>query len=145
MMTDKVYKAFCLAVRAHDGQYDKGGSPYILHPVAVASQVSGEEEKILALLHDTVEDTDVTNEEVREQFGNVIADALDCLTHRDGESYGEYLSRVMTNNLAITVKLADLHNNMDLSRIKNPTEKDRKRLEKYKAAESRLMKFKKAI
>lgn len=144
-MSDKEYEALRLAIRAHDGQYDKGGSPYILHPIAVARQVSGENEKVLALLHDTVEDTDVTNEEVRKQFGSEIADALDCLTHRDGESYGEYLSRVMTNKLAITVKLADLHNNMDLSRIKNPTEKDRKRLEKYKAAESRLMNFKKAI
>ncbi len=144
-MGNKEYEALQLAIRAHDGQYDKGGSPYILHPIAVAKQVSGEDEKVLALLHDTVEDTDVTNEEVRKRFGNVIADALDCLTHRDGEAYGEYLSRVMTNKLAITVKLADLHNNMVLSRIKNPTEKDRKRLEKYKAAESRLMNFKKAI
>lgn len=143
-MNNKVYEALCLAVRAHDGQYDKGGNPYILHPMAVARQVSGEDEKILALLHDTVEDTDVTNEEIRNLFGNEIADALDCLTHRDGESYNEYLLRVVTNKLAIAVKLADLHNNMDLSRIKDPTVKDKERLEKYKKAE-KLLALKKAV
>ena len=138
-MGDKEFEALQVAVRAHDGQYDKGGSPYILHPLAVAKQVSGEKEKILALLHDTVEDTNVTNDDIRREFGNTIADALDCLTHRKGESYDEYIDRVCANPLAIDVKLADLHNNMDLSRIPRPTEKDRARVEKYKRVEKRLL------
>lgn len=143
-MSDKEFEALQVAVRAHDGQYDKGGSPYILHPITVAKSVTGEKEKVLALLHDTVEDTSVTNDDIRKEFGNTIADALDCLTHRDGESYDDYISRVCTNQLAIDVKLADLHNNMDLSRIPNPTEKDLKRVEKYKRVEKRLLDCKKA-
>lgn len=141
-MGDKEYEALQLAVRAHDGQYDKGGSPYILHPIAVAKQVTDEKEKILALLHDTVEDTNVTNDDIRKEFGNTIADALDCLTHREGESYDSYIDRVCTNPLAIDVKLADLHNNMDLSRIQNPTDKDLARVEKYKRVEARLLRCK---
>ena len=104
--------------------------------------MTDEKEKILALLHDTVEDTNVTNDDIRNEFGNTIADALDCLTHREGESYDSYIDRVCTNPLAIDVKLADLHNNMDLSRIQNPTDKDLARVEKYKRVEARLLRCK---
>ncbi len=144
-MNNKEYEALCLAVRAHDGQYDKGGSPYILHPLAVMNLLSNENERILALLHDTVEDTDVTNEEVREGFGDVIADALDCLTHRKNETYEEYIDRVASNPLSVDVKLADLRHNMDLSRIPDPTEKDWERIRKYKRVREKLARYKKAI
>lgn len=104
--------------------------------------MTGEKKKVLALLHDTVEDTSVTNDDIRKEFGDVIADALDCLTHRDEESYDEYIDRVCTNPLAVEVKLADLHNNMDLSRIPNPTEKNLARIEKYKRVEKKLLGYK---
>ena len=129
-MNNRVLDAIKLAVVAHDGQVDKGGKPYILHPLTVAEFVDNDDLRILAVLHDTVEDTDVTNDDIRSQFGDRIADALDHLTHRQGESYDEYIDRVSEDPMAIQVKLADLKNNMDLSRIQNPKPEDYRRVDK---------------
>lgn len=138
-MNNRVLDAIKLAVVAHDGQVDKGGKPYILHPLTVAEFVDNDDLRILAVLHDTVEDTDVTNDDIRSQFGDRIADALDHLTHRQGESYDEYIDRVSEDPMAIKVKLADLKNNMDLSRIQDPKPEDYRRIDKYARAASKLL------
>lgn len=138
-MTDLVFEALKVATKAHDGQYDKGGAPYILHPITVARGVQSDTEKIIALLHDTVEDTDVTIEEISEKFGPVVADAVNFLTHKEGEEYDDYIDRVSQNKLAIDVKLSDIKNNMDFSRLKTVTDKDIKRRNKYTRAAAKLI------
>ena len=113
---------------------DKAGVAYIEHPRAVAAKLDGEKEKIVALLHDTVEDTDATIEEIKVIFGDEIAEAITCLTHDKNVPYMEYIKGLKHNELARKVKLADLSHNMDLSRLPNVTERDLKRVEKYKKA-----------
>jgi len=126
-------KAFKLAKAAHAGQLDKGGKPYINHPIAVAAIVETQEEKTVALLHDVVEDTPVTLDELKEHgFPETVVAAVDVLTKRPGVDYGEYIQRVKKNPLALVVKIADMTHNMDLSRIQNPTAKDYARIDKYK-------------
>lgn len=132
---DKLYeKALRIAEKAHEGQKDKGGNPYILHPLAVASKVENREEKITALLHDVVEDTEVTLGDLAREFPSVIVDAVDRLTKKKGPEYSreKYLERIKENEIARKVKLADLEHNMDISRIPHPTEVDYRRLENYK-------------
>lgn len=135
---EKLLLAEQIATKAHKGQVDKAGMPYITHPQTVAGLVDGIDEKIVACLHDTVEDTDVTVEYIRGQFGDEIAEAVDSMTHRPEETYDEYVDRLSRNSLARKVKLADLTHNMDLSRIVHPTEKDYKRVEKYKRVYEKL-------
>ncbi len=128
----EVWKAHQLAIAAHSGQVDKGGSPYINHPVAVAEALETEEEQIVALLHDVVEDTPITLEELLGRgFSRSVVEAVDCLTKREGEAREAYLARIKQNPLATVVKLADLRHNSDLSRIPFPTEKDFARVRKY--------------
>ena len=134
-------KAAKLAEKAHQGQVDKGGQPYILHPGRVMEQCETETEKIVALLHDVMEDTPYTLEDLRQEgFSEEVLEALLCLTHREGESYMAYIGRVCENPLAARVKYADLQDNMDLCRIPEPTERDFARLEKYKGAKARIEK-----
>ena len=133
-MNDLVKKADAFAAKAHEGQTDKAGLPYMTHPRAVAAMIEDETAKVAALLHDTVEDTDVTLDEIRAEFGDEIADAVDLLTHRDGTDYFEYVAGVKKNPVAWRVKLADLTHNMDLSRIPSPTDDDFARIERYKKA-----------
>ena len=136
-------KAIEIAAKAHRNQTDKGGSPYILHPMRVMLNFCGDEEeavKICAVLHDVVEDTDVTLDDLRaEGFSEEIIAALDCLTKRKNENYDEFISRVLTNEIACRVKNGDLADNMDLTRIPNPTKKDIERVKKYSAAADRIM------
>lgn len=130
-------KAVMIAQEAHKGQLDKGGNPYIEHPLYVASQVDTMELKIVAVLHDTLEDSDMTaNDLKKEGFPERIVDAIVMLTHEDGdeEAYLDYIRRVATNTMAAAVKKADLMHNMDMSRIQKPTEKDLKRRAKYEKA-----------
>ena len=132
---DRVKMAEEFAAKKHFGQTDKAGVAYIEHPKAVAAKLDGEKEKIVALLHDTVEDTDATVEEIRLLFGNEIAEAVSVLTHDKNEPYLEYIKKIKDNELAKKVKLADLSHNMDLSRLPKVTEKDLERVEKkYKKA-----------
>ncbi len=127
-----VHVALKLATIAHSGQFDKGGKPYILHPISVAKIVETEEEKTVALLHDVIEDTPVTLEELRENgFPESVVVAVDVLTKRPGVDYEDYIQGVKQNTLALAVKIADMTHNMDLSRIQNPTTKDYARIEKY--------------
>lgn len=127
-------KALQIAQKAHEGQHDKGGNPYILHPLAVAEKVEEPEAKITALLHDVVEDTDVTLERLAGEFPQVIVEAVDILTKKKGPEYSleKYLDEICQNAIARTVKLADLEHNMDLSRIPEPTQEDYHRMEKYR-------------
>lgn len=130
-------KAVMIAQEAHKGQLDKGGNPYIEHPLYVASQVDTMELKIVAVLHDTLEDSDMTaNDLKKEGFPERIVDAIVMLTHEDGdeEAYLDYIRRVATNTMAAAVKRADLMHNMDMSRIQKPTVKDLKRRAKYEKA-----------
>lgn len=125
-------KALQVALKAHEGQKDKAGADYILHPLAVSGMVETEQEKVVALLHDVVEDSDITLLDLREMgFDDGVVEAVRLLT-KDGTSYDEYLNRIKHNLLARAVKIADLKHNMDLTRIPEPTERDLQRLEKYK-------------
>lgn len=132
-------KAEQIAEKAHRGQKDKGGHPYILHPKRVAERCETEEEKITAILHDVLEDSEYTLDDLRKEgFAEDILVALTYLTHRAGEGYTEYIERICENPLAVRVKHADLLDNMDISRISHPTEKDFARLEKYRKAKGRI-------
>ena len=132
---EKVAAARLIAKLAHKGQIDKAGNDYFAHPEAVAAMLDAPEEKVVGYLHDTVEDTDVTLEEIREIFGDQIADAVALMTHADGVPYMDYVKEVGKNPLARKVKLADLTHNMDIRRIPHPRPKDYDRIErKYKPA-----------
>lgn len=128
-------KALQIAVRAHENQKDRYGQPYILHPIRVMMSVDSAEEKVVAILHDVIEDSDLMLTDLRKEgFSPEIIAAVDAITKRDGEEYFRYIHRVGANQLARGVKLADLTDNMDLKRIDNLTEKDQKRLARYHKA-----------
>ena len=125
-------RAISIAVEAHRGQKDRNGAPYILHPLRMMCRVDTETEKIVAVLHDVVEDTDWTFKDLkREGFGDQILKALDCLTKREAENYGDFVRRSASDDLARRVKIADLEDNMDVRRLRVVSEKDRERLGKY--------------
>jgi len=118
-------KAIIIATVAHKGQTDKGGNPYILHPMAVASRVKTIKQKIVAWLHDVPEDTSVTIEELRKEgFHEDILEALISLTRRSDETYSEFCQRASENELGIEVKIADIKENLDFSRLTNPTKEE---------------------
>ncbi|MDQ0875738.1 (p)ppGpp synthase/HD superfamily hydrolase [Paenibacillus sp. V4I3] len=132
-------KAILIAAKAHDGQTDKGGNPYILHPARLATKANSEEESIVAMLHDVVEDSDTTLFDLKNAgFSADIIEALDCLTKRADESYEDFIKRIKLNPLARKVKLLDLEDNSDIGRIPNPTDKDYARIDKYKKAIAEL-------
>ncbi len=134
-MRDDVKLAHEIAKRAHKGQVDKAGAPYILHPETVASFVTKDDEKIVAYLHDVIEDTPCQLRDLENTgFSSEIIKAVDLLTRKTGQSYKQYLKLVKTNELARVVKLADLKHNSDLSRLTHITENDIKRLKKYQDA-----------
>lgn len=131
--------AISIALKAHKGQVDKGGNPYILHPLAVMNRVETIEEKIAAVLHDVVEDTEVTIDQLREPgFTEEILEAINLLTRAKEDSYEEFIEKTLMNRIARNVKIADIKENMNLSRIQDPSEQDYMRLEKYKRALERL-------
>ena len=122
---NKYELALKIATEAHKGQVDKAGVPYINHPLTVASLVDTEEEKIVALLHDTIEDTNITEQDLLNYgFSNKIVEAVKLLTHNKNVPYMVYVAKIKDNELARKVKIADLTHNSDLSRLKEITEKD---------------------
>lgn len=128
-------KAIIIATKAHSGQVDKGGHPYILHPLAVMMNVETNVEKIVAVLHDVLEDTELTlNDLESEGFGYDVLIPLGILTKGKGVSYDDYIKQIAKNNVARNVKIQDIRNNMDLSRIENLSKKDFERNKKYKKA-----------
>ena len=127
--------AFEIAKTAHAGQTDKAGLDYILHPLQVAAEMTTDEEKAVALLHDIIEDTDVTaNELLAKGLPDNVVEAVKALTKKHNQNYAAYLAGVKKNRLATAVKLADLKHNSDLSRLEKITQKDRERAEKYRKA-----------
>ena len=133
--TDKTKKAMKLCFEAHKGQVDKTGVPYVFHPFHVAEQMTDEATTVVALLHDVVEDTEYTLEDIAALgFGQDIVGAVALMTHEDDVPYLDYVARLKSNPLARVVKLADLAHNSDLSRLGKVDDETRRRLEKYKKA-----------
>lgn len=129
-------KMLVLATNRHAGQFDKGGNPYILHPLKVMYYLKSDDEELqcIALAHDLVEDTDTTYAELRELgFTERVIAGIDALTKRRGESYDEYKVRVKSNKDAVKVKMQDLRHNSDIRRLKGVTENDIARAAKYHA------------
>ena len=132
--------AIQLAAKAHSGQQDKAGKPYILHPIRVMLSVSTTDEQIAAILHDTVEDTSVTFGQLSEAgFSAEIISAVRALTKLDGESRIDAARRAAKHPIARQVKLADVKDNLDISRIPHLTDKDHARLDEYKLVQEILM------
>lgn len=130
-----VQKALNLAIKAHEGQVDKGGLPYINHPVYLALQMNTDEEKAVALLHDVLEDSEYLYEDIISEVGEEIAICIKYLTRKNHEDYFKYIDRIKNSNkIVIKIKIADLKHNSDISRIELPTDKDFKRIEKYQKA-----------
>ena len=120
---------------AHRNQVDKSGLPYVFHPFHLAEQMDSEEAVLVALLHDVAEDTDYTLQDMRVMgFPESVLEALNLLTHREGEPYIDYIARIKTNPLARQVKLADLRHNSDLTRLDAVDKKALARAEKYARA-----------
>ena len=132
--TENTKKAINLMYKYHNGQLDKSGLPYIFHPFSVAYDMKDEETCIVALLHDIVEDTPCTFEELESMFSKEVVDAIRLMTHGDDDDYFSYIERLSENRIASMVKISDLKHNSDESRLNNITEKDIKRNLKFKKA-----------
>ena len=132
-------QAIALAALAHEGQTDKAGAPYILHSLRVMLRCQGETAQICAVLHDVLEDTFWTLEDLRDKgYSEEVLTTLAYLTRRSEESYEQYIDRLVDHPLACQIKLADLADSQDLSRLTEITEADWQRLKRYKAAEKRI-------
>lgn len=130
--TDMTKKALKLCFDIHKKQVDKSGLPYVFHPFHLAEQMETEETTIVALLHDVVEDSDLTLEDLRQMgFGDTVIAALALLTHDPAVEYMDYVRAVKDNPIARAVKLADLRHNSDLTRLDTVDEKALARREKY--------------
>jgi GTP diphosphokinase / guanosine-3',5'-bis(diphosphate) 3'-diphosphatase len=130
--TGNIDRAIALARQAHAQQVDKAGKPYIDHPLRVMAKMQTWQEKIVAVLHDAIEDSDLTLADLHHAgFPPEIVEAIAAITKNEGEDYETYLQRVLGNAIALKVKIADMTDNMDMSRIPHPTAKDWQRLAKY--------------
>ena len=127
-------KAMNIAYNAHKNQFDKAGVPYIYHPIHLAEQMDTETECIVALLHDVVEDTEVTFKELEKDFPEEVIESIRLLTHGADVNYMEYIKELSQNPIAKKVKIADLLHNSDETRLEKITIKDMARREKYKKA-----------
>lgn len=131
-------KAFELAEEMFNGKVDKGGNSYMNHLTRVASKMKSDTEKTIALLHDIIEDTGITKDDLLKMgFPIDVVEAVDILSRQEYETYNEFIDRILNskNKSAIKVKIADLEDNMDLNRISTPTTRDINRVEKrYKPA-----------
>ena len=134
-MTQTLEHAIAIAAGAHAGQVDNGGSPYILHALRVMLKVTTLEERIVAVLHDVVEDCDISLEELRQEgFSETVLTAIASVTRVDGETYEDFIARAAQNPIGRVVKRADLEENSDISRIAQPSWDDLERVEKYRRA-----------
>ncbi len=140
---DLLFKSLEIATKLFEGKNDKSGIPYVVHLLKVYSGVSDYKEKCCALLHDVVEDTDVTFEDLKEiGFDDEIIEILSYLTKNKGEDYGKYIDRIISseNIHVLNIKLADLKHNMDITRIKNPNVNDYERINKrYLPAREKIL------
>lgn len=131
-MDNLLEKALIIATKAHERQKDKAGVPYILHPIRVSNRCRTDEERIVAILHDTIEDTDVTPDYLlSEGFPKNIVEAVLSVTRNDGESYDDFILRSKQNLIGRQVKIHDLEDNMDITRLHSLSENDLERLNKY--------------
>ena len=127
--------ALKLCFEAHKDQTDKSGLPYVFHPFHLAEQMPDEKTTVVALLHDVIEDTDYTLDDMKNMgFSDDILSAIALMTHDDGVPYMEYIALIKKNPIAKMVKLADLRHNSNMSRLDKVTAHDRERTEKYKKA-----------
>ena len=137
--TPMTKKALAVCFEAHKSQVDKSGLPYVFHPFHLAEQMKDEMTTIVALLHDVIEDTSTTVEELRDVgFPEEATAAIQLMTHDKSIPYMDYVARIKKNPIAREVKLADLKHNSDLTRLNEVAEKDLERLKKYKKAISLL-------
>ena len=137
--TELTKKALKLCFEAHKDQVDKSGLPYVHHPFHLAEQMETEDTTIVALLHDVVEDTDYTLDDIRAMgFPEQVIEALSYMTHDDSVPYMDYVAKIKENPIATTVKLADLRHNSDLTRLDVVDEKALERVEKYSRARKLL-------
>ena len=128
-------RAIALAATAHAGQTDKAGAPYILHVLRVMLRCETNEERMAAVMHDMVEDCGWTLDQLRaEGFPEPVVEAVDAVTRRDGETYDDFVLRAKLHPIGRRVKLADLADNSDLSRLPEVTPRDQARLENYRRA-----------
>ncbi len=133
--TPQTKKAMKLCFEAHKEQLDKSGIPYVFHPIHLAEQMTDEATTVVALLHDVVEDTDYTLQDLLEMgFSPMVVEAIGLMTHAEGVPYMDYVEKIKENPIARAVKLADLRHNSDTSRLDVIDEKAQKRAEKYRAA-----------
>ena len=139
MLSKDVAATRALAERAHAGQTDKAGRPYVEHPMRVAGRLETPEAQVVGWLHDTVEDTDVTLRDIEAAFGPDTAAAVDAISRREGENWHDYLARVKANPTATRVKISDLIDNSNLSRIPVVTLRDVQRQGRYNKALVYLM------
>ena len=135
-MFEKLYElALQISQKAHEGQFDKGGNDYIQHPLRVADSLDDLEQKIVALLHDVIEDSKISIDQlINYGFTNRIVNSIKILKKKTKISYDDYIRAVKKDNSAWRVKIADIKDNLDISRIPNPTDADYERIEKYRAA-----------
>ena len=127
--------ALKIATSSHAGQTDRAGRPYILHPLRVMAAMQTDDERAVALLHDVIEDTDYDVDGLIEAgIPASIAEAVDCLSKRDGEDYPAFIARVLENPLAARVKRADVADNIDVLRLQSLRDKDLARVAKYHRA-----------
>ena len=139
LYTDLTKKAMLFAYKAHEGQYDRGGVPYVFHPFHVAEQMQDEVTTTVALLHDVVEDTPYTFEDLAKMgFPPVVIDNLKLLTHAPDMPYSDYIARIKGHPVAVAVKLADLAHNSDVSRYTVVDDRAKARLQKYQQAMKQL-------
>lgn len=137
-------RAIEIAVLAHKGVTDKAGAPYVLHPLRLMFAVDHPDAKIVAVLHDVVEDSRPPHrfdfdDLRREGFSDAVLAALDCVTARDGESYDDFIERIVPNGIARSVKIADVTDNLDVRRLgAEITDRDVERVRKYRRALARL-------
>ena len=137
--TELTKKAIKLCFEAHKGQLDKSGLPYVLHPVHIAEHMTDEYSTVVALLHDVVEDTQYTIDDlVNMGYPEQVIEAIKLLTHDKNVPYMEYIFALKNNKIAKAVKLADLEHNSDLTRLNVVDAKALKRVEKYKQAKALL-------
>ncbi|MCF6202161.1 MAG: GTP pyrophosphokinase [Methylococcaceae bacterium] len=139
MRIDDLDKAIKLACEFHSGQEDKAGKPYILHPLRLMLKFQKKQEQVVAVLHDVVEDCDVTLEDLANKgFSELVIDALDCLSKRENEAYEAFIKRIFPNELARKIKIEDIKDNLDLTRIESINNEDLKRAMKYHKALRKL-------
>ena len=135
LYTEMTKKAMKFCYRGHKDQFDKSGIPYVFHPIHLAEQMTDEDTTIVALLHDLVEDTEFTLEDLRkEDFSETVVEAVALMTHAEGVPYMEYVAKIKENPVARAVKLADLTHNSDITRLDTVDEKALSRRKQYAEA-----------